>query len=210
MMLRQGAVSCLPHLQRKWGRWHAQRDGGGGSAISRTRDPLRHATKTSRATSPSRKATEGGKKRLRTCSGFGGKAGDYGIEHAFEVIVDVGVPETDDSPASAFKGVTSSFVVAAVFDRAMCCAVELDGEFQRDDGEIDDVRADRMLGAKVPATELTCLEAGPEDKFGIRELAPQGFCPPARLPVLFQRETPSVSKPPPVCDVARREFKRHA
>jgi hypothetical protein len=42
--------------------------------------------------------------------------------------------------------------------------------------KVRNVRADRVLDAKVLSLNLTTLQAGPEDALGIRELRAQRLC----------------------------------
>jgi hypothetical protein len=55
----------------------------------------------------------------------------------------------------------------------MLRAIELDDEFGREANEVDNVRADRGLAAKLVATEFLGAEEMPETFFGVGRLVTQ-------------------------------------
>ena len=80
------------------------------------------------------------------------------------------VPETQD-PVAAASQVRRAQGVAAGLD--MLAAVELDDQARLDAGEIDDVRAHRMLAAELASAQAPVAQVEPDRTFGVGHLPPE-------------------------------------
>ena len=115
------------------------------------------------------------------------------LQHPETVLEDFVVPEAEDCVALlSQKGI--ALLVVGVLVRVLA-AVQFDEQFVGHAGEIDDVRAYRLLTAEFVAVELFVTQVVPEEPFGIGPGFSQGlgvleglwgvlalyFPPPARL-----------------------------
>ena len=87
------------------------------------------------------------------------------LQHPEAVLEDFVVPEAEDCVALLSQERITFLVVGMLF--RMLTAVEFDEQFLRHAGEIDDVRAYRLLAAEFVAVELFVAQVVPEEAFGI-------------------------------------------
>lgn len=75
------------------------------------------------------------------------------------------VPEPDHPPTLSFQPRSALPILFAI---RMLTAIDLNGEFLLETGQIQDKRTDRMLAAEFVAIQLPCSQQRPEPMFGIR------------------------------------------
>jgi len=81
------------------------------------------------------------------------------------ILEDFVVPEAQDFIALRSQKCIAFLVVGVLF--CVLAAVEFDEQFLRHAGEVDDVRAYRLLAAKFVAVELFVAQVVPKESFGI-------------------------------------------
>ncbi len=103
--------------------------------------------------------------RLPLKGGVMMKGGINVLQYPEAVFEDFVVPEAQDLVALLSQTLIAVFVVDVLF--RMLAAVEFDEQFLGHAGEVDDVRAYRLLAAEFVATELFVAQVMPEAAFGV-------------------------------------------
>lgn len=81
------------------------------------------------------------------------------IHDVVEIVIDPDVLDADDLPAALLQPGGAFPVVCLPGFGHMCCAINLDGETDREAGEVDDIRADRVLPTEFEAAQLPSPQA---------------------------------------------------
>ena len=81
------------------------------------------------------------------------------IHDVVEIVIDPDVLDADDLPAALLQPGGALPVVCLAGVGHICCAINLDGETDREAGEVEDIRADRMLPAEFEAAQLPSPQA---------------------------------------------------
>jgi len=82
-------------------------------------------------------------------------------EHSFGVRKHMRVPEAKDLESLRLEPVIACCITLSVFRLCMLAAVEFDHDPRVVRGEVNDVRANRGLTAKLPSRDLTAAEPAP-------------------------------------------------
>ena len=91
------------------------------------------------------------------------------LQHAFQVLEDFGVPESENTKAPLFEPLGARLVLR--FRLRVLSAIEFDDNARVIAGEIDDETAERHLSAKAQTIDLTAAQGGPEPLFRLRHVA---------------------------------------
>lgn len=92
-------------------------------------------------------------------------------EHAFQILGDLIVPETQSAPAEGGEGSLALGIVLCVV--GMLAAVGFDHQSRLRAGEVGDIAGEPHLLAEFRSTEAAVAEMGPEQAFLGRHLPPE-------------------------------------
>ncbi len=84
-----------------------------------------------------------------------------------EVVIDVGDIHADDAVAQRLEPHLSSDIVLPLTAIVVGRTVDLDDQPSRRAVEVDEVRSDGVLAAKLPSVELATFQTGPHADLGV-------------------------------------------
>jgi hypothetical protein len=96
------------------------------------------------------------------------------IQRRAQILVDVGVSNTNDSPAQFAHERVSGPVMCDATGCPVSVAIDFDNEIRGCTGEIRDIRSDWMLSAKL--VERVAPQTRPQQRFRARHGAAQSLC----------------------------------
>ena len=98
------------------------------------------------------------------------------FEYGWQLVVDVGIPEAEDTIAFCFEPPLAPQVAASLIVFVVMTAVEFDDEVCGRTKEIDDVRTDRSLASEMRALQRKLFQRTPQDTLMRRRIAAESLC----------------------------------
>jgi hypothetical protein len=95
------------------------------------------------------------------------------FKHAFEVVQNLTIPESDHFNSLSLQTGRAFFVPKACFGFVMLTTIKLNSEFRFTAVKIKDKPLYRMLATKTKTAKLLSPETAPKQMLGIRHVLPQ-------------------------------------